>query len=271
MFKRGDYAGSLDQYGSAVKKNAESDVVNFNLGTAYYKTGAYDKALGHLQKGVLSEQPQLRQKAHYNTGNAFYKFGIGQEEENLDLAIVSLEKSLAQYDSALKIDPKDVDARYNQEYVSGELERLRKRKKQSPQPQKQEKKSQDKKESQPEVPLGDPSQKSAQEKSAASQPEPESQKQPSQPQENKKEQSDSSETRQEELAEEKKIDSAANPAQAKPSSEEQGQESAQHRERSMAEEQAQRLLDHYQNNEEPKGLLNFIKRKGKEVPVLRDW
>ena len=31
------------------------------------------------------------------------------------------------------------------------------------------------------------------------------------------------------------------------------------------------MLNNYEQNEEPKGLLNFIRKKGKMSPVGKDW
>ena len=71
LFESEEYSGSAEKYDEALKKDSESDIVNFNMGSAYYKMGDYPKAMGHFQKALLSEQRGLKEKAHYNTGNTF--------------------------------------------------------------------------------------------------------------------------------------------------------------------------------------------------------
>ena len=110
FYQSGNYDQSAQKYSEALAKEPESDVVNFNLGTALYKKGEYEKAITHLQQSLLSEDKSLQQKAHYNLGNGLYKNGIARENEDINFAIGSLEQSLKQYEQSMSLDAKDEDA-----------------------------------------------------------------------------------------------------------------------------------------------------------------
>jgi Ca-activated chloride channel homolog len=256
LYKKGDYAASIEKYNQALKKAPESDIINFDLGTAYYKNGDYGKTIAPLQKSLLADDVKFKQNAYYNLGNAFYKFGLTQEKGNVNAAISSLEQSLAQYESALKIAPKDEDAKFNYDIVKKELERL-KQKKQEQQKQNQQQKQQDQSQQQ--------SQQSSQQKQ-------ESQKSSAGEQNQEKQQGgqEKEEEGKKEESQEKK-EQAAGQKENKEEKSPQEQASGQTASGPMTKKEAQELLNNYQENEEPKGLPNFSKREGTEAPVAKDW
>ncbi len=147
LFERGDYGQAAEKYKEALKKDQNSDIINFNLGTALYKNKEYDQAVEQLQRSLLSDDEKLRGKAGYNLGNALYKSGIAREKSDLPKAIQSLEQSLKNYERTLAVDKEDKDARYNYEFVKKELERLKK--KQEQQQQKHDQQKQQSKDNQP--------------------------------------------------------------------------------------------------------------------------
>ncbi len=234
LYLDGDYEGSIAKYQQALGKSPESDIVNFDIGTAYYKQEDYSKAVSHLQKALLSEDNELRGKGHYNIGNAYYKSGAVWEKDDIDSALVSWEQSLAHFENAVKINDKDADAEYNYEFVKEEIARLKKKKEQQEQEQ-STKKTEDREEKSEE----------AQESQEGQQ---EQQGQEGQEGQEKQQEQQQAQGNQEELSQAQEMPQGA-----------------------MSPQEAQMLLENYQQNEEPKGLLNFMKRKGKEIPVLKDW
>ena len=220
MYEKGDYDASLKEYQEALDKDPESDVINFDAGTAYYKKEEYKKSIEHLQKALLSEDEGLRQNAYYNLGNALYQ--LATQATNIEDALSSLEQSLMQYESAMNLDDKDHDARYNHEFVKKELKRLK---------EKQE------------------------------------QQQKTCPDSQKAEDGGQKEEDGEQKAEdgEQKEEDGGQKAEDGEQKPEDGEQQA------LTKQEAKMFLDNYQQNEEPKGLLNFMKRKGKELPVLKDW
>ena len=90
---------------------------------------------------ILSDDQKIQDKAQFNLGNAYYKFGAGKEQLNLQDAINDLEKSMTHYEKVLGRPQKDSDAQSNYEFVKKELERL-KQKQQEQKDQKQDQKQQ---------------------------------------------------------------------------------------------------------------------------------
>jgi Ca-activated chloride channel family protein len=125
-YEQGDYAASIEKYEKALTGNEDSDIINFNLGTTYYQQGAYERAVQHFFKALLTDDPALRARVHYNLGNTLYKQGIAGVETDKQKAVESLEQALSQYQSSLKINPDDEDAKHNYDYVSNVLEQLKK-------------------------------------------------------------------------------------------------------------------------------------------------
>jgi len=127
LYNEAEYDEALEQYEEALVDAPDSDVVNYNVGAALYKTEDYEVSIGHFEKSLVSEDESLEQKANYNIGNAKYKYGIGKEESDLPQAVASLEQSLRHYECAIELDPEDEDAKYNYEFVKEELKRLKKK------------------------------------------------------------------------------------------------------------------------------------------------
>jgi len=257
LYNEGNYEGSIEKYSEALEKDPNSDIINFNAGTALYKNGDYADAVNNLKKSLLTEDENLKAKAHYNLGNVLYKNGISKGEANIDIAVQSLEQALGEYEKALMIDQDDEDAKYNYEFVKKVLEQLKKK-------QEQESKTcenKDNKESQEQDKKDrSSSQENKQEQQGeqGSKEEKEKEEQEGKGSEEKKEEEESGESRSQGEGEDKEGEEQDKSASMKDSKE-------------MNEEEAERLLNNYQHAEEPKGMLQFQKRFGREHQVLKDW
>jgi len=272
LYQKGDYKRAAEKFDKALQKKSESDIINFDLGTAEYKKKEYPQAIAHLQKALLSEDAALRARASYNLGNALVKFGLSRENDNIEQAIQSLQQALVQYENVLKADAKDADAVFNHEFTKKELERLQKQKqqqqnKQCPRPEKQ---NQD----QGQQPKPDSGQEEKPPESAEGRDKdyPENQSGTSSPQENGK-----------------TPEKPAPPDQSRPESgavdskpqkfgEEQPDKNSDQqstpgygKSEKLTEQEARMLLDDYQKKEEPRGLLNFQPKSAEERPVAKDW
>ena len=118
---------TLNKYKDILKKDSETDVVNFNAGTVYYKTEDYENAVTHFRKSLLGKDETLKTNAYYNLGNSLYKLGLSKEEQDLQSAVALLENSLGEYEKSLKINKEDKTVQSNHAFVRKELERLRKK------------------------------------------------------------------------------------------------------------------------------------------------
>ncbi|MBI3617493.1 MAG: tetratricopeptide repeat protein [Candidatus Omnitrophica bacterium] len=274
LYGQGQFADSLKMYQDSLNKEPESDIVNFNAGTAFYKEKHYDEAMGHLQKAILSDDGSLRERAHYNLGNSFYKSGIAKEKADINAAITALQESLKHLASALALDKKDQDAQYNYDFVNKELERLRseQRKQQQQSQQNQDGQKDQKQQQNPQSGQGQSgAQQSGQQENS---PQSKSGEAEEQKQQNKEQSPDESPPSDESS---KQAESGETPHGERQETGEQGrpQDSAQSGSAALGQEltksEAQRLLQNYQQTEEPQGLLHVFEEKHETGAVIRDW
>jgi tetratricopeptide (TPR) repeat protein len=250
LYNEGKYEEALEKYRDAFQDSPDSDIVNFNLGDAFYKTQSYKEAIGHFEKALVSEDESLEQASSYNIGGAKYKYGIGKEDTDLEGAIGLLEESLRHYENAMRLDADDEDAKYNYEFVKKELERLKEKLKN--QEQQQEDQEQKK----------DEGKKERQQKDSESKEE-----EGEHPEEDKKPQEE------EQQDEEKERDEQKEDSDQKEGEEEEPEEGAESKAPypEMSEEQAEMLLDDYRESEEPKELYRQKLPTGRLPDVDKDW
>jgi tetratricopeptide (TPR) repeat protein len=92
--------------------------------TLYWKK-KYEEALKEYQKVVGTEELELEQQSYFNLGNALYRMG-------------KLPESILAYQQALKLNPDDMDAKYNLEYVRRKLKENAQKEPQSGQQEQQQ-------------------------------------------------------------------------------------------------------------------------------------
>ena len=264
LYNEKKFDEALKEYESAFLGAPDSDIVNFNLGAALYKTKDYKAAISHFEKGFVSSDRVLEEKANYNTGNAEYKYGITQEDVNLEGAIKYLEKALGHYERAISIDPEDEDAKYNYEFVKKELERMKKKKEEEKKQEKEDQKDdKDQKDEQDKD-----NQESDQNKENKDNDKQDDKEQDQQDKQDKESQQDKQENEQnknqkdqqdEQDREDKKDQQDKNNQEPNQNQREQspsgGQSPSESKQDEMSEEEAKMLPGNYQDNEEPKGLF----------------
>lgn len=124
LYQKGKLDEALQKYNDASVTLPDSDVVNFNIGTALYKKEDYRKAIDAFTKALTSEDKKLEADALYNLGNCKYKLGKLKENTDLSTTVALLRESLDYYKRAVEIDQKNTDARFNHEFVEKELKVL---------------------------------------------------------------------------------------------------------------------------------------------------
>ena len=246
LYKQGKYGDSVGLYQKALDQDDRSPVVKYDLGTALYKKGDYDKALEYLEQAAQDKNVRIKPKAEYNLGNVLYKSGIQKENTNVNEAIKSLQEALGYYNQTTAIDPKDQDAVYNQDFVKKEIERLKQKKQEQQQHQQQNKDQKQK------------NQQSKQDQGGGQQKEQKDQ------QGNPKDQKDQKGQEAKQQEQKGKQQSAAQKQQN-------AQAQAGQSQKELDRKEAQDLLEEYQENEEPKKLLNYRPKKIDDRPVLKDW
>lgn len=139
-FERKDYPGARTEFDRQLARQPDRAEMQFNVGSAAYKQGDFDTALGAFSHAVTSPDPALRGKAAYNLGNTLFQRGVRQQEK--EARKTEWKNAIQHYDEALKVDPKNADAIYNRDLVLKLLEEQEKQQKQE-QDQKQDQSKKD--------------------------------------------------------------------------------------------------------------------------------
>ncbi|MBI4849784.1 MAG: tetratricopeptide repeat protein [Nitrospirae bacterium] len=240
LYHQEKYDGALEKYNEAKAEAPDSDIVNFDLGTALYKKGRYQEAVDAFTKAMSAGDKKLEEGALYNMANSKYKLGSLMEDTDADGAISLYQESLDYYKRALELDKSDKDAKYNQDFVEKKIKALQEKQKNQPQQQQQDKR-QDKKD------------KEGKEQEAKSEKEKQGDKQQ---QKSGSEQAGTTGDKDKKSAAEKGKEAKARG--------EAGQKTQE-----MSPEEARMLLDAY--GEEESGDVFNRERKGHSEEVLKDW
>ncbi len=100
QFKNGHYDKALKIYDDALIDAPHSPVLRFNAGAAAYQSGDFARAEKEFQESGQASLLPLKNASHYNRGNALYR--QSRYDEAMDA-----------YKDALRINPKDENAKYN--------------------------------------------------------------------------------------------------------------------------------------------------------------
>src|SRR5207237_1276648 len=87
--------------------------------------------LKHFNSSLATEDLQLQERSFYNLGNAHYR--IGEEEKEPPQKQANWEQAVTSYESALKLNPNDADAKYNLDLVKKKQKALKQQQQQAQQ------------------------------------------------------------------------------------------------------------------------------------------
>jgi Ca-activated chloride channel family protein len=133
----GVYDQALEGFIDQQVERPEDPAVALNVGSVHYQMRNYAEADRDFSKGLLSDDPEIREQAIYNLGNSAYRQG-------------RLEEAVELYKAVLEIDPADEDAKFNLEFVRNEIRRRHEeaQKRQEQQEQQQQQQNQQQQEQQ---------------------------------------------------------------------------------------------------------------------------
>jgi Ca-activated chloride channel family protein len=129
-YQKGDYTVSEKEYAATVAKQPKQPKLDFNLGSAAYKSGDYAEADKAFQNTLNTTEVPVQQNAYYNLGNTQYRVGQQTEKANPQDTIKTWEEAVKSYDAALQIKTNDADAKFNRDLVQKKLEQLQKQQQQ---------------------------------------------------------------------------------------------------------------------------------------------
>ena len=127
LYKKSEFAGSEGMYRRAQAQEKQGGDAGFNLGDALYRQGRFGEAAGEFSKAaVSSEGDSLKQaEGYYNLGNSLVK-----EQK--------IEESIEAYINSLKLNPENVQAKYNLAWAQDQLKKQEEQQKQQDKDQKQQ-------------------------------------------------------------------------------------------------------------------------------------
>lgn len=275
LYLDGQYSASLDKYREGLEKLPNSDILNFNAGAACYKEEEYEEAVDYFRKSLLGEGDTLKEKAYYNLGNTLYHHGIGREDSDLPSAVKNLEDSIREYEKAMAFNPKDEGIKFNHGFVTDELKRLKEKLQKQQEQRKKQKQQEEDQQSQCKNPQQDQDKNNGEKSSAIERQEDnsgqqgekeagEDQQQMQQPQE----ESAGEEKGEEDMSGRNMVSSGDEKEGSTRESESSVGEAGTQQ---MSKEEARMLLENYQQNEEPGGLLNLFQKKIRVREPEKDW
>lgn len=109
-WEAGGHAPALAAFLAARARDPDNPAILYDIGTAYYRLDAFDRAEAAFDRAAAGAPPPLAARARYNQGNAAYRRG------DADAAIRC-------YEAALALDPNDADAKANLDWLRAKKER----------------------------------------------------------------------------------------------------------------------------------------------------
>ena len=146
-YESGKYEASLKEYDRLRRERPEDTRLSFNAGAAAYQAKQFEEAARHFSAATGARDPKLAQSAFYNLGNSYFQAGntateAAQKQE-------AWESAINFYNTALKLNSADADAKHNRDFVQRKLEELKQQQEKQPKDdQKQDDKKDEKKEDQ---------------------------------------------------------------------------------------------------------------------------
>jgi Ca-activated chloride channel family protein len=122
-YKAGQYEQALQEYERLLKRKSDDPRLHFNAGAAAYRDQQFEEAAKQFNATLASPDLKLQGLAYYNEGNALYH--LGERNPDPKKRTESWEKALTDYQSTVKLNPQDADAKFNYEFVKRKLEELK--------------------------------------------------------------------------------------------------------------------------------------------------
>jgi tetratricopeptide (TPR) repeat protein len=111
----------------ALEEGLDPAVASYDRATALLRAGDSASAAAIFLESLRSGDPGLREKAHFNRGNALAEEALGREKAgDAAGAVQLLGRALEDYERAMAIDPGDEDPKVNHELAALRKARLEK-------------------------------------------------------------------------------------------------------------------------------------------------
>jgi len=278
-YKAGQYDRALKEYERLLQKKSDDPRLHFNAGASAYRNKQFDEAAKQFNATLSSPDLKLQGLAYYNEGNALYH--LGERNPDPKQRTESWEKAAQDYQSSMKLNPQDADAKFNYEFVKKRLEELKQQQQQqSQQNDKDQKQDQDKdkqqqqgqnQQKQEQQKNQDQQQQEKQQQQQAQQNQKQDSSQQQQPDQQKKEQEQQQAGKQTEQQKKEQQQAQQKAGQPKENTDDKEQQAAAAQEMGqMTPEQARQLLDAQKAEEQMLPPKTIGKPTDRSRPI-RDW
>ena len=108
FYREGKYQEALQRYSEAQLNDPGAPEIPYNLGNTLYRQGRYAEAVEEYRRSHSAADRELAQASYYNTGNSLFRLHRYGE-------------AIGAYEEALRLDPKDPNAKQNLEIALARL------------------------------------------------------------------------------------------------------------------------------------------------------
>jgi len=139
---------ALAIYSKILAGRPNSAIANFNMGALLYKSARYEDALRFTSKCLKLFKDDIRASmVNYNLGCVKYRMSQVSGDTALENALNLLKESLNYYKLSIKANPRDLDPKYNYEFVLLKIKELEEEiNRQEPEEEREEQKEETEKE-----------------------------------------------------------------------------------------------------------------------------
>ncbi|GJL78420.1 MAG: hypothetical protein NPINA01_14090 [Nitrospinaceae bacterium] len=110
-YHQNEFEQAESNFFQATEELPDNPKLNYNLGNSRYKTGKFQEALQTYTQAMADDTPsKIKQNSLFNSGNTLFRLG-------------KLEESAAAYKKVLEMNPRDMDAKFNLEFVREQLKK----------------------------------------------------------------------------------------------------------------------------------------------------
>jgi len=127
-YRTGAFAEAQERFTASMAKSPIALIrhhCQFGIGAAAYRGADFDTAKDAFSEALLSNDPGLQEKSHYNLANSLFEGGRLVMKAEREAAIAQWESALTHYDAALALNQSNAGAKQNREFVQTLLDKLK--------------------------------------------------------------------------------------------------------------------------------------------------